>query len=69
LIDRVVVPYVDFLERRERRLRVAAELGRCDANRTIEGRARPAVAETPPSEAISEKAVPTPSISRVDAVQ
>jgi hypothetical protein len=35
----VVVPYSEFLQRRERRGRVAAELGRQDAQRTIDAEA------------------------------
>jgi hypothetical protein len=33
----VVVPYAEFLEHRERRCRAAAELGRHDAQGTVEG--------------------------------
>ena len=69
MIDHVVVPYSDFLERRERRLRVAAELTRRDVKRTIESGVRAAVAGTRPIEPNTERAASSPSISSVDRVQ
>ncbi len=68
--DRVVVPYADFLERRERRLRVAAELGRRDVKRTIETQVRAAVVgEGTPTEPIPESVALSPPTSRVDIVK
>lgn len=43
----VVVPYPEFLEHRERRCRIAAELGRQDAQRTIDAKAVVAAVATP----------------------
>jgi hypothetical protein len=43
----VVVPYAQFLEARDKRRRVAAELSQHDAERTIEGEAVAAPVEEP----------------------
>ena len=45
----VVVPYAAFLERRDRRRRLAAELSQRDANRTIDGEAVALSVEEPVS--------------------
>jgi hypothetical protein len=71
LSDRVIVPYTDFLERRDRRLRVAAELGRHDLKRTIETPFPAGVVGegTPQAHPIAESVALSPPTSRVDIVK
>jgi hypothetical protein len=48
-LPHVVVPYAKFLERRERRSRVASELRRRDAQRTIDAETVAVPVAKPPS--------------------
>ena len=45
----VVITFADFMERRERRRRIAAELRRQDAQRTIDAEAMAVAVARPPS--------------------
>ena len=45
VIDAVLIPYARFVERRERRFRIAREFARIDLQATIDGEALPAAAE------------------------
>jgi hypothetical protein len=62
ILSRVIVPYADFLERRERRRKVAAERHRQDDQGTID---IAAVSVTPVKPAVGEEKNQYESPSRV----
>jgi hypothetical protein len=65
----VVVPYADFLERRQRRLRITAELGLPSAAPAGEAETAPVAAAKAGTDELNPEVTPPTSISAGDGVR